>query len=87
MSDEQPDTPETTPQTSRDPETTASGNTLVYFWGSLLIFGVFLVAVPGQEADARAWLWIGLVIFVASVVGFTFALRARLRYLRKDGQS
>lgn len=83
MTDEQSDTP----KRSRDPETTASGNTIVYFWGSLLVFGVFLVLVPGQQSDGRAWLWIGLLLLLASVVGFTFAVRARVRYLRKDGQS
>ncbi|HEV7195448.1 MAG TPA: hypothetical protein VGN19_05875 [Pedococcus sp.] len=83
MSDEQPDSPET----SHVPETTAAGNTLVYFWGSLLVFAAFLVILPGQETDGRAWLWIGLVLLLASVVGFTFALRARLRFLRKDGRS
>lgn len=83
MSDEQPESPET----SQVPETTAAGNTLVYFWGSLLVFATFLVLVPGQETDGRAWLWIGLVLLLASVVGFTFALRARLRFLREDGRS
>lgn len=83
MTDELPDPP----KRGRDPETTASGNVLVYFWGSLLVFGVFLVAVPGQQSDGRAWLWIGLLLLLGSVVGFTFALRARVRYLRKDGQS
>jgi drug/metabolite transporter (DMT)-like permease len=83
VSEEQPDSPET----SEVPLTTAAGNTLVYFWGSLLVFGVFLVLVPGQQSDGRAWLWVGLLLLLASVVGFTFALRARLRYLRKDGRS
>jgi uncharacterized membrane protein HdeD (DUF308 family) len=68
------------------PDTAAAGNALLYFWGVLGLFGGFLVLVPGREQAARAWLWVGLVLLVAGVTGFTIALRARLRYLRKDGQ-
>lgn len=66
------------------PDTTAAGNALLYLWGSLLAFGVFLVGVPGRETAGRTWLWVGLVLAVVGAVGFTRALRARLAYRRRD---
>jgi hypothetical protein len=72
-----------TPDTPR-PETTAAGTTMLYLWGSLALLGVFLVAVPGREAAARTWLWVGLALVVVAVPAFVGALRARRRYLRGD---
>ena len=65
------------------PDTTAAGNALLYLWGSLLCFGLFLVLVPGREAAGRTWLWVGLVLTVPAALGFISALRARLAYLRE----
>jgi hypothetical protein len=69
------------------PETTAAGNALLYVWGSLLAFGVFLVVVPGRVAAGRTWLWVGLLLVVAGAVGFVAALRARLAYLGRQGRT
>ena len=74
------DQPEQSPE--ERPDTTAAGNLLLYVWGSLLAFGLFLVAVPGREPAARTWLWVGVALVVVGGVGFAVALRARLRYLR-----
>ena len=64
------------------PDTTAAGNALLYLWGSLLCFALFVVLVPGREAAGRTWLWVGLVLAVPAAIGFTTALRARLAYRR-----
>jgi hypothetical protein len=93
VSDDVGDDPELEPQPQPHPQaqleprpdTTAAGNALLYLWGSLLAFGVFLVAVPGREAAGRTWLWVGLVVGALAAVGFTRAVRARLAYLRRDG--
>ena len=68
------------------PETTAAGTTTLYLWGSLALLGLFLVAVPGREPAARAWLWVGDVLLAVSVPALLLALRARRRYLRRDGE-
>jgi hypothetical protein len=65
------------------PDTPAAGNALLWMTGSLAVFGAFLVAVPGREAAARTWLWVGLVLLVVGGVTFALALRARLAYLRE----
>jgi hypothetical protein len=72
------------PSSDPRPETTAAGNALLYVWGSLLAFGVFLVVVPGRESVSRTWLWVGLLLALLGGVGFARALRARLAYLRRD---
>lgn len=64
------------------PETSAAGNLLLWFWGSLVVFGGFLVMVPGADLRARVWLWVGLVLVVPGVVGLMTAGWARVRYLR-----
>ena len=65
------------------PDTTAAGNALLYLFGSLALFGAFLVAVPGQQPEGRAWLRTGLVLLLLGVAGFARALVARIRYLRE----
>ncbi len=67
------------------PDTTAAGNALLYLFGSLALFGAFLVMVPGQQPEGRAWLWPGLLLLLVGVAGFARALVARIRYLR-DGR-
>lgn len=82
MSPESPPDGEAQPEIEPRPETTAAGNLLLYLWGSLLVFGLFLVIVPGRQPAARTWLWVGLALVVVGGGGFAVALRARLRYLR-----
>ena len=67
------------------PDTTAAGNALLHLFGSLTLFGAFLVAVPGGQPEGRAWLWTGLLLLVVGAAGFARALVARIRYLR-DGR-
>lgn len=69
------------------PATTAAGTATLYLWGSLAAFGVFLMAVPGREAAARTWLWVGVVLVVIAVPGLVLAARARHRYLRREQSS
>jgi len=64
------------------PETPAAGNALVWMTLSLLVFGLFLVLVPGRDPAGHTWLWVGVVLVVLGGVGSAFAVRARLRYLR-----
>jgi hypothetical protein len=66
------------------PDTTAAGNSLLWFFGSIAVFGGFLVAVPGAHEPGGAWLWIGLALLVPGAVGFGYALRARLDYRRRS---
>lgn len=66
------------------PDTTSAGNALLYFFGSLALFGAFLVAVPGQDREGRTWLWAGLVLLVLGAAGFVRGLLARIRYLRRQ---
>jgi hypothetical protein len=66
------------------PETTPTGTATLYLWGTLALFGAFLVAVPGREPAARTWLWVGLVLLALAVPGLARALRARRHHLRKD---
>lgn len=79
-----PDEPEAPPATAPRPETAAAGTTMLYLWGSLALLGIFLVAVPGREAAARTWLWVGVVLTIVAVPGLVGAVRARRRYVRKD---
>jgi hypothetical protein len=60
---------------------------MLYLWGSLALLGIFLVAVPGREAAARTWLWVGIVLTLVAVPGLVGAARARRRYVRKDRPS
>jgi membrane protein implicated in regulation of membrane protease activity len=68
-------------------ERAGPGTLGAWFWGSLLAFGVFLVAVPGQDTRGRTWLVVGIALAVVSVVGLTLWWRARVRGLRQDGGS
>jgi len=67
-------------------ETTAAtepvGSLLLWFTGSLLVFGLFLVVVPGSEPAGRTWLWVGVVLVVLGGATSALALRSRLRHLR-----
>ena len=65
------------------PDTAAAGNALLWMTGSLLAFGVFLVAVPGRQSAGQTWLWVGIVLVVLGGVAFAAALRTRVRYLRR----
>lgn len=67
------------------PDTAAAGNALLWMTGSLLAFGVFLVAVPGRQTEGRTWLWVGVVLVVLGGLAFAAALRARVGYLRRGG--
>ena len=49
--------------------------------GSVLAFGVFVIAVPGLQPAGRTWLWVGTVLVVIGGATFALALRARLRHL------
>ena len=69
-------------QSEPRPDTPAAGNALVWMTVSLFGFGVFLVAVPGQDPAGRAWLWVGLVLLVVGGIASAFAIRARWAYLR-----
>jgi membrane protein implicated in regulation of membrane protease activity len=73
------------PEPAAEPD--GPGTLGAWFWGSLLAFGVFLVAVPGQDARGRTWLVVGIALAVVSVVGLTLWWRARVRGLRQDGGS
>jgi uncharacterized membrane protein len=68
------------------PDTPAAGNALLWMTGSLVLFGSFLVMVPGQDPAGRTWLWVGLVLFLLGSACFVAALRARLRHLRGRSQ-
>ena len=59
----------------------AAGNALLWLTGSVLAFGVFVIAVPGLQPAGRTWLWVGIVLVVIGGATFALALRARLRYL------
>ena len=65
------------------PDTPAAGNALLWMTGSLVVFGGFLVAVPGREPAGRTWLWVGIVLLIVGAATFGLALRARLAYLRE----
>jgi hypothetical protein len=65
------------------PDTTAAGNALLHLFGSLALFGAFVVAVPGQQPEGRSWLWPGLMLLLIGAAGFARALVARIRYLRR----
>ena len=58
------------------------GNVLVWFTGSLLVFGLFLVVVPGSQPAGCTWLWVGVVLVVLGGATSALAVRARLRHLR-----
>jgi hypothetical protein len=64
------------------PDTPAAGNAVVWMTVSLLVFGLFLVLVPGRDPAGRTWLWVGVVLVVVGGACSVFAVRARLRYLR-----
>lgn len=64
------------------PDNPAAGNALLWMTGSIVLFGAFVVVVPGTQPAGRTWLWVGLVLLVLGGVAFSLALRARLRYLR-----
>ena len=81
-----PDEPGPPSASAARPETTAAGTTTLYLWGSLALLGLFLVAVPGREPAARAWLGVGAILLAISVPALLLAVRARRRYLRRDGQ-
>jgi hypothetical protein len=66
------------------PDTAAAGNALVWFTGSLLLFGLFLVVVPGTQPGGRTWLWVGVVLVVLGGVASALATSSRLRYLRSQ---
>ena len=70
-------------QSEPRPDTPAAGNALLWMTGSLAALGLFLVAVPGQEAAGRTWLWVGVVLLVVGAVTFGLSLRARLAYVRE----
>ena len=74
------------PDDTDRPETPAEaepvGNLLLWFTGSLLVFGLFLVVVPGSEPAGRTWLWVGVVLVVLGGATSALAVRARLRHLR-----
>jgi hypothetical protein len=70
-------------QSEPRPDTPAAGNALVWMTVSLFAFGVFLVAVPGRDPAGRTWLWVGVVLLVVGGIASAFAVRARLRYLRR----
>ena len=72
------------PEPEPRPDTAAAGNALVWMTVSLLVFGIFLVAVPGREAAGRTWLWVGVVLVVVGGISSAFAVRARWAYLRED---
>jgi hypothetical protein len=57
----------------------APGTTGLWFWGTLLAFGVFLVAVPGQDPRARPWWWAGVVLTAVALVALARALLGRRR--------
>jgi len=74
---------------SRDAEETegpsgVSGTVGLWFWGTTLVFGAFLLAVPGQDERAQFWWWCGLVLVAASLAGLAVAVRARHRGRRRD---
>ena len=85
MSDDHPTSSASEPASDAQPA--GPGTLGAWFWGSLLAFGVFLVAVPGQDARGRTWLVVGIALAVVSVVGLTLWWRARVRGLRQDGGS
>lgn len=62
------------------------GTVGLWFWGSLLAFGAFLVAVPGRDDRARIWLVTGLVLVVLAGVGLARSVRARSRRVGQDGE-
>ena len=68
-----------------DDEAAAPGTVGVWFWGTLLVFGAFLVVVPGQDPRARFWLVAGLVLVVASLVGLVTVARGRHRHRTGGG--
>jgi hypothetical protein len=68
------------------PDTPAAGNALLWMTGSLVLFGGFLVVVPGRDPAGRTWLWVGIVLFVLGTACFVAALRARLRHVRGERQ-
>ena len=49
----------------------------------MFAFGVFLVAVPGQDPAGRTWLWVGIVLLVLGGGDLGLRLRARRAYLRE----
>jgi hypothetical protein len=65
-------------------DTPAAGNALVWFTGSLLLFGLFLVVVPGSQPAGRTWLWVGVVLVVLGGCTSALAVRARVRHLRSQ---
>ena len=80
---DRPGAPADRPATAPDrPESAAAGNLLVWSTGSLLLFGLFLVVVPGSQPAGRTWLWVGVVLAVLGGVASALATSARLRYLR-----
>ena len=70
-------------QSEPRPDTPAAGNALVWMTLSLLAFGIFVAVVPGRDPAGRTWLWVGLVLVVVGGISSAFALRARIRYLRR----
>jgi hypothetical protein len=58
-------------------EPAGPGTLALWFWGTLLAFGIFLVALPGQDPRARFWWWAGVVLAVLSVVALVRALLGR----------
>ena len=70
------------PEQDERPETAAAGNALVWFTGTLLAFGLFLVLVPGSDPAGRTWLWVGIALTVVGGATSALAVLARVRYLR-----
>ena len=63
--------------TGVEDEDAGPGTIGYWFWGSLLAFGAFLVAVPGRDPRARFWLAAGIVLAAASAVGLVRVLLRR----------
>lgn len=72
------------PEPDPRPDTAAAGNALVWMTVSLLVFGIFLVAVPGRDPAGRTWLWVGVVLVVVGGISSAIAVRARWAYLREN---
>lgn len=65
------------------PDTPAAGNAMVWMTLSVFAFGVFLVAIPGQDPAGRTWLWVGVVLLLLGGGTSFFTVRARRAYLRE----
>ena len=70
-------------QSEPRPDTPAAGNALVWMTVSLFAWGVFPAGGRGRPPAGRTWLWVGVVLLVVGGIASAFAVRARLRYLRR----